>query len=90
MRTNLKQMIIVRAAVALLGTGSVFASLPAPSPEASETDALAYLSRRASTLFAEIKKEAALPSCSRYVTLCFPAGTSHYRRDFSRGGTSRL
>jgi hypothetical protein len=52
-------MIIVLAAVALLGTGSVFASPPAPSPGASETDDLAYLSGRASTLLAEIKKEAA-------------------------------
>jgi len=59
MRTNLKQMIIVLAVVAFLGTGSVFASPPGPSPGASETDDLAYLSGRASTLLAEIKKEAA-------------------------------
>jgi hypothetical protein len=59
MRTILKRMIIALAAVALLGTGSVFASPPAPSPVASETDDLAYLSGRASTLLAEIKKEAA-------------------------------
>ena len=59
MRTILKRMIIALAAVALLGTGSVFASPPAPSPVASETDDLAYLSGRASMLLAEIKKEAA-------------------------------
>jgi hypothetical protein len=59
MRTILKRMIIALAAVALLGTGSVFASPPAPSPVTSETDDLAYLSGRASTLLAEIKKEAA-------------------------------
>jgi hypothetical protein len=59
MRTILKRMIIALAAVALLGAGSVFASPPAPSPVASETDDLAYLSGRASTLLAEIKKEAA-------------------------------
>jgi hypothetical protein len=59
MRTNSKQMIIVLAAVALLGTGSVSASSPAPSPGASKTDDLTHLSERASTLLAEIKKEAA-------------------------------
>jgi len=59
MRTNLKRMIVALAAVALLGTGSVFASPPAPSPGTPETDDLAYLSERASTLLAEIKKEAA-------------------------------
>jgi hypothetical protein len=59
MRTILKRMIIAVAAVALLGTGSVFASPQAPSPVASETDDLGYLSGRASTLLAEIKKEAA-------------------------------
>ena len=59
MRTNLKRMIVALAAVALLGTGSVFASPPAPSPGAPETDDLAYLSERASTLLAEIQKESA-------------------------------
>ena len=46
MRTILKRMIVTLAAVALLGTGSVFASPP-------------DLSQRASTLLAEIKKESA-------------------------------
>jgi hypothetical protein len=59
MLTILKRMIIALAAVALLGTGSIFASPPAPSPGVSETDDLAYLSGRASTLLAEIKREAA-------------------------------
>src|ERR1700693_1347069 len=59
MRTNLKRMIVILATVALLGTGSVFASPPAPSPEAQKADDLAYLSERASMLLAEIKKEAA-------------------------------
>jgi hypothetical protein len=59
MRTILKRMIVALAAVALLGTGSVFASPPAPSPRAPETDDVAYLSGRASALLAEIKKEAA-------------------------------
>ncbi len=59
MRTILKRMIVALAAVALLGTGSVFASPPAPSPGAAATDDLAYLSGRASVLLAEIKKEAA-------------------------------
>jgi hypothetical protein len=59
MRTILKRMIVTLAAVALLGTGSVFASPPAPSPVAPETDDLAYLSGRASTLLAEIQKETA-------------------------------
>ena len=59
MPINIKRMIVALAAVALLGTGSVFASPPAPSPVASETDDLAYLSGRASMLLAEIKKEAA-------------------------------
>jgi hypothetical protein len=58
MRTILKRMIIALAAVAVLGTGSVFASPPVPSPVTSETADLAYLSGRASTLLAEIKKEA--------------------------------
>ena len=59
MRTILKRMIVALAAVALLGTGSVFASPPAPSPGAPETDDVAYLSERASVLLAEIKKESA-------------------------------
>jgi hypothetical protein len=54
MRTNLKRMIVAFAAVALLGTGPVFASPPAPPPDSS-----AYSSRRASALLAEIKKETA-------------------------------
>jgi signal transduction histidine kinase len=53
MRLNLKRMILALAAVALLGTGSVFASPPVPSPDSS-----AYLSGRASTLLAEIQEEA--------------------------------
>jgi hypothetical protein len=59
MRAILKRMIVVLLAVALLGTGSVFASSPAPPPEASKTDDSAYLSGRASTLLAEIQKETA-------------------------------
>jgi len=59
MRTILKRMIVTLAAVALLGTGSVFASPPAPSPVAPETNDLAYLSGWASTLLAEIQKETA-------------------------------
>jgi hypothetical protein len=60
MRLNLKRMIVALAAVVLLlGTGSVFASPPAPSPRALETDDSAYLSERASMLLAEIKKETA-------------------------------
>ena len=35
MRLNLKRMIVALAAVALFGTGSVFASPPAPSPGAA-------------------------------------------------------
>jgi hypothetical protein len=54
MRIKLKRMIAVLAAIALLGTGSVFASPPAPSPESP-----AYLSGRASTLLAQIQAEAA-------------------------------
>jgi hypothetical protein len=52
MRLNLKRTIAAVAAVALLGTGSVFASPPAPSPDS------AYLSARASTLLSEIQEEA--------------------------------
>jgi hypothetical protein len=59
MRTTLKRMIIVLTAVALLGTGSVFASPPGPSPGTSETDDSAYLSERASMLLAEIRSETA-------------------------------
>lgn len=59
MRPNLKRMIVALAAVALLGTGSVFASPPTASPGASETDRSAtYLSGRASTLLAQIQEEA--------------------------------
>ena len=59
MQPNLKRMIVALAAVALLGTGSVFASPPTPSPGASETDRSAtYLSGRASTLLAQIQEEA--------------------------------
>ncbi|HVR22383.1 MAG TPA: hypothetical protein VMU26_03605 [Candidatus Polarisedimenticolia bacterium] len=77
MRTILKRMIIAVAAVALLETGSVFASPPAPSPVASETDDLAYLPGRASTLLAEIKKEAA--QLTRHAdTLRTFAGNPHY------------
>jgi hypothetical protein len=59
MRTNLKRMIVVLAAVAILGTGSVFASPPVPPPGASETDDSAHLSGRASMLLAEIRKQSA-------------------------------
>jgi len=59
MRLNLKRMLLVLAAVALIGTGSVFAFSPAPSPGALETDNFAYLSERASMLFAEIKTQTA-------------------------------
>ena len=59
MRLNLKRMLVVLAAVVLLGTGSVFASPPSPSTGALEMDDSAYMSARASTLLAEIKKEAA-------------------------------
>ena len=54
MRINLKWKIASLAAIALLGTGSVFASPPAPSPESP-----AYVSGRASTLLAQIQAEAA-------------------------------
>ena len=52
MRLNLKRMIVALAVVALLGTGSVFASPPTPAPDSS-----AYFSERASVLLAEIQKE---------------------------------
>jgi hypothetical protein len=54
MGLNLKRMIVALAVVALLGTGSVSASPPAPSPDSS-----IYLSGRASTLLAEIQMEGA-------------------------------
>jgi hypothetical protein len=54
MQLNLKRMIVALAAIALLGSGSVFASPPASSPDSS-----AYLSGRASTLLAEVQEEAA-------------------------------
>jgi signal transduction histidine kinase len=54
MRINLKRMIVALAAIAFFGTGSVFASPPAPSPESST-----YLSGRASTLLVQIQAEAA-------------------------------
>ena len=54
MRPNWKRMIVALAAVALLGTGLVFASPPAPSADPS-----AFLSGRASTLLAEIGQETA-------------------------------
>jgi hypothetical protein len=70
-------MIIALAAVALLGTGSVFASPPPPSPGAPKTDNLAYLSGRASTLLAEIQKESA--ELSRHAdTLGTFARSPHY------------
>jgi hypothetical protein len=53
MQLNLKRMIVALAAVAVLGTGSVFASPPAPSADSST-----YLSTRASTLLAEVQEEA--------------------------------
>jgi hypothetical protein len=52
-------MLIFLSAVALVGTGSVFASPPDPSPGALETDNSAYLSERASMLLAEIKTQTA-------------------------------
>ena len=54
MHINLKRMMAPLVAVVVLATVSVFASRPTPSPESS-----AYLSERASTLLAEIQKEAA-------------------------------
>jgi len=59
MRLNLKRMLVVLAAGALVGTGSAFASPPAPSPGASETDDSPYLSGRALMLLGEIQKETA-------------------------------
>jgi len=54
MRLNSKRMMTAFVAVAVLATGSVFASPPTPSPESPT-----YLSERASTLLAEIQQEAA-------------------------------
>ena len=54
MRINLKRMVVAVVSVALLGTGSVLASPSTPSPESP-----AYLSRRDSTLLAQIQAEAA-------------------------------
>jgi hypothetical protein len=52
-------MIVALSALALLGTGSVFASPPTPSPGATETGYSAtYLAGRASTLLAQIQDEA--------------------------------
>jgi hypothetical protein len=65
MRIKMKRIIVALAAVALLWTGSTFASPPAPSPVRSETDDLAYLSGRASMLLAEIQKEST--ALSRHV-----------------------
>jgi signal transduction histidine kinase len=59
MRLNLKRMLVVFAAVVLVGIGSVFASPPSPPPGALETDGSEYQSRRASMLLAEIQKETA-------------------------------
>jgi hypothetical protein len=59
MRTDLKGVIVVLAAVALLGAGSLFASPPAPPAGASETNASAHLSGRASLLLTEIRRETA-------------------------------
>lgn len=54
MHINLKRMMAALVAVAVLATGSVFASPPTATPEQT-----AYLSERASTLLAEIQEEAA-------------------------------
>jgi hypothetical protein len=53
MRVNLKKMIVALAAVAFVGTGAAFASPPAPA-----TDSSNYLPARASTLLAEVQREA--------------------------------
>lgn len=52
MKLNLKRLVLAFAAIALLGSGSVFAS-----PSASSPDISAYLSGRASTLLAEVQEE---------------------------------
>ena len=54
MANNVKRLMAALAALALLTTGSLFASSPAPSPESP-----GYFSQRASTLLAEIQKETA-------------------------------
>jgi hypothetical protein len=59
MRIDVNRMFLAFAAITLLGTGSVFASSPAPSPGGQEADDVAYLSGRVSMLLGEIKKEAA-------------------------------
>src|SRR5713101_5947329 len=59
MRLDVKRSIIFVAAIALLWTGSTFASVPVPAPGAPDEDRLGtYLSVRASTLLAEIQTEA--------------------------------
>jgi hypothetical protein len=52
MHINLKQMMAALVAVAVLATGSIFASPPTATPEQT-----AFLSERASTLLAEIQEE---------------------------------
>ena len=52
MQLKLKRMMAAFAVVAVLATGSVFASPPSATPESA-----AYLSQRASTLLADIQKE---------------------------------
>jgi len=74
MRINLKWMIVALAVIALLGTGSVSASPPAPSPESP-----AYLSWRASTLLAQIQTEGA-GLRSNAETLATFASNPHYSR----------
>jgi hypothetical protein len=59
MQIDVKRMIVVLAAVTLLGTGSIFASPPTPSPGGQEADDVAYLSGRVSMLLGEIKRETA-------------------------------
>jgi len=60
MRLDFKRSIIFVAAIALLWTGSTFASAPVPPPGAPEEKRSGtYLSARASTLLAEIQDEAA-------------------------------
>jgi hypothetical protein len=54
MQLNLKRMMAAFAAIAILATGSLFASPSAPSLEKP-----AYLSERASTLLVEIQKQTA-------------------------------
>ena len=60
MLLKFKRTILVVAAIALLWTGSTFASSPVPAPGAPEEKRMGtYLSVRASTLLAEIQNEAA-------------------------------